>query len=440
MIIQELSSDAVAKSLKKFLDDVLQKRTEERYRALNYYEGFISELEADISSYFASEALQQTPVVAQNITGKLVNSRAIAYKKPPQRSNGAYHERVQGLDSAMVQFERLTYLLGTMALLSTWDEEEEMVRYNTLTEFYPLFLPHESEPVAIIYPLFSQEKQKVSEMVYVYWSPDEHYKITQKGQIVAIEGNEQMINPYGIVPITYAHRHPMTTDWWREGASDIINMNRTVNIMLTEMSLSMRLQMLGQPVVMGIDDASRMKLGVDKPLILPEGSNFNFAAPGGDLQKYVEGIRFLVDSVAYNNNLKTKWALGRDGVTGEALKMLEIDLTEGVEGDVEMIWRPVEQKRFEIDRAILEVHGSRLPDEFSVDFSEPRFPASAREEREQWEWEWSNGLSSKADWFRHNNPDMNEEQIAGLVGAIPEEEPQEKPQEESPFNFRGLAT
>ena len=350
MIIQELSSDAVAKSLKKFLDDVLQKRTEERYRALNYYEGFISELEADISSYFASESLQQTPVVAQNITGKLVNSRAIAYKKPPQRSNEAYHERVQGLDSAMVQFERLTYLLGTMALLSTWDEEEEMVTYNTLTEFYPLFLPHESEPVAIIYPLFSQEKQKISEMVYVYWSPDEHYKITQKGQIVAIEGNEQMINPYGVVPITYAHRHPMTTDWWREGASDIINMNRTVNIMLTEMSLSMRLQMLGQPVVMGIDDASRMKLGVDKPLILPEGSNFNFAAPGGDLQKYVEGIRFLVDSVAYNNNLKTKWALGRDGVTGEALKMLEIDLTEGVEGDVEMIWRPAEQKRFEMDR------------------------------------------------------------------------------------------
>ena len=75
-----------------------------------------------------------------------------------------------------------------------------------------------------------------------------------------------------------------------------------------------------------------------------------------------------------------------------------------------------------------------------MDFSEPRFPASAREEREQWEWEWSNGLSSKADWFRHNNPDMNEEQIAEMVGAIPEEEPQEKPQEESPFNFRGLAT
>ena len=44
MIIQELSSDAVAKSLKKFLDDVLQKRTEERYRALNYYEGFILSL------------------------------------------------------------------------------------------------------------------------------------------------------------------------------------------------------------------------------------------------------------------------------------------------------------------------------------------------------------------------------------------------------------
>jgi len=160
---------------------------------------------------------------------------------------------------------------------------------------------------------------------------------------------------------------------------------------------------------------SQVSLGVDKPMVLPEGASFNFESPGGDLSKYIDSIRFYVDSVAYNNNLKVKWSVGRESfVSGESLKMSEIDLTESIKSDYQMIWRGVEQKRFDVDRAILETHSINIPDEYSVDFTEPRFPLTSTEERAQWDWEWANNLSSKEDYLRKYNPDATEDEIAEM--------------------------
>jgi hypothetical protein len=103
--------------------------------------------------------------------------------------------------------------------------------------------------------------------------------------------------------------------------------------------------------------------------------------------------------------------------------MAEIDLTEAIMGDYQMIWRGVEKRRFEVDRRILEVHNKNIPDEFSVDFSEPRFPLTADEERKQWDWEWANGLSSPKDWLRKYNPDLTEEEISEMAEEIQVQQP-----------------
>ena len=62
-----------------------------------------------------------------------------------------------------------------------------------------------------------------------------------------------------------------------------------------------------------------------------------------------------------------------------------------------------------------------MDDEIAVDFSEPRFPLSLQEQREQWEWEWKHGLSSKKDWFRENNPDSDSEVIDEMITRIDDE-------------------
>jgi hypothetical protein len=421
MIVE--SKDFVRSGLKKFLSDITTDSVEDRYRFLSYYEGMPQEMEQDLGKYFPIKSLE-VPLIVQNITSKLINARAIGYKNPPVRTNEKYLESVQNLDQTMLTAERLTYLLGSHLIRSRYNEESKKVEYDQIIEFEPIFEPRSRKPFAYIYPVYNHGQSREHEVVYAYWSADEHFLVHQNGSIESV--NDGNINPYGVLPFTICHRHPYTTDFMRNGATDIVNANLMINLLMTELGLAMRLQALGQPVITGVDQMNQVSLGVDKPMILPEGASFNFVSPGGSLDAYINSIRFYVDSVAYNNNLKVKWSVGREAfVSGEALKMAEIDLTESVMGDYQMIWRGVENKRFKTDRRILEVHGINMPDEFSVDFSEPRFPLTAQEERNQWDWEWNNNLSTTKDWLRKYNPDLTDDEINEMAAEITPEQPEQ---------------
>jgi hypothetical protein len=414
MIVE--SKDFVRSSLKDFLSDITSDNVEERYRFLSYYEGMAQEMEKDLAKYFPIKSLE-VPMIVQNVTSKLINARAIAYKNTPARTNEDYLDSVKDLDQSMITAERLTYLLGSHLIKSRYNEDKKLIEYDQIIEFEPIFEPRSREPFAYIYPVYNHGQARENEIVYAYWSAEEHFLIHQNGKIESV--NEENVNPYGVLPFTICHRHPYTTDFMRNGATDIVNANLMINVLMTELGLAMRLQALGQPVISGVDQMSKVSLGVDKPMVLPEGASFNFVSPGGNLKDYIESIRFYVDSVAYNNNLKVKWSVGRESfVSGEALKMAEIDLTEAVMGDYQMIWRGVENRRFETDRRILEVHGINISDEYSVDFSEPRFPLTAKEEREQWNWEWANELSTPKDWLRKYNPDLSEEELDEMVAEM----------------------
>ena len=420
MIVE--SKDFVRSGLKDFLSDITTDSIEERYRSLSYYEGMQGEMESDLGKYFPIKSLE-VPLIVQNITSKLVNARAIGYKTPPVRTNEKYLENVKNLDQAMLTAERLTYLLGSHLIRSRFNEETNVLEYDQIIEFEPIFESRARKPFAYVYPIYNHGQSRENEVVYAYWSDDEHFLVHQNGTIESV--NEDNINPYGILPFTVCHRHPYTTDFIRNGASDIINANLMINLLMTELGLAMRLQALGQPVISGIDNANQVSLGVDKPMVLPEGASFQFVSPGANIDSYINAVRFYVDSVAYNNNLKVKWSVGREAfVSGEALKMAEIDLTEAVMSDYQMIWRGVENKRFEVDRVILDAHNIKVPDEYSVDFSEPRFPLTAQEEREQWAWEWDNNLSTTKDWLRKYNPDLTDDELDEMVAEIVPEQPE----------------
>ena len=96
--------------------------------------------------------------------------------------------------------------------------------------------------------------------------------ISSRGKITSIVDGDR--NPYGdVIPFTIGHRHLYTRDFFREGASDLVDGMRSINIMLTELALHGRFQ-LGQPVFTGIDEGqSVIKSGIDSAIILPEGAS-----------------------------------------------------------------------------------------------------------------------------------------------------------------------
>ena len=427
MIIPDLSEQSVIASIKNWIDESHVREREDRINSMNYYEGV--NLEEETRKWFDPLALKYAPPMAINVTKKLIDARFIAYKTAPERkADERYHELMGDLNQDMIEVDRLTGLLGTIAMLRYYDEDKEVLDSHVLTDFEPIFVANDPKPIGIVYPLFSHGQAKENEQEWVYWSDEVHFKMLKGGRIVHV--NEQDVNPYGVVPIVWSHLYPMMgNEWWRTGKGIMVsNANQLYNVFGTQLSLGNMYQSLGQSVLTGVDEATRLKMDVSKLLVLPEGANYQIVSPSGSLNEIRENMKWMVETTAHALHLKVKWGSDAGSTSGEHQRILEVDLTEAVMADFER-WRKFEKQRFVLDRIILETNGINISDEHSVNFSEPHIPLSPQQEREEWEWKWSNGLATKKDWFRHYNPDFSEEEIDERIGEA-KTESQPPPEEQ----------
>jgi len=433
MIIYNLTEKMLHDLLMDTIQEGVQKEHEERERLLDYYEGI--NLEQDIKGYFDSDSLSQIPPMYINLVRSIISRRALVYQEAPVRYNDKYNEVIGDFDSFMKQFEQLTYLLGTEALYTHWDDNTKKLKYRPIHFFTPFFRPNEDEPFAIIYQAESQLQARTEDAQYMFWSKDtedmegKHFCISSKGKITSmIEGDR---NPYGdVLPFNIAHRHPYTRDFFREGASDLVNGMRSVNIMLTELALHGRFQ-LGQPVFTGLDTEQRISMGQDKALVLPEGANFNYATPNANVQAMIESTKYMVDSIAQANNVKINWTNSQQE-SGLSKKMSQLDLMDSLRSDIEQIYRPFEKEQFKIAQRICEVSGGiNLGDQFSIDFAEREVPMSQDEEIKYYDWAFQNNIETRQSYLRKKNPDLQEEEIQGIVEQIDAEQPQEQDETQS---------
>ena len=427
MIIYNLTEQMLHKLLMETIEEGYDNQMEERERLLDYYEGV--NLEHDLKQYFDSESLSAIPPMYINLVRNIISRRALVYQQAPVRFNDKYNDVIGDFDSFMKQFEQLTYLLGTEALYTHWDESEKKLKYRPIHFFVPFFKPNEDEPFAIMYQAESQLQARSEDAQYMFWSKDtedmegKHFMISSRGKITSIVPDDR--NPYGdILPFNIAHRHPFTRDFFREGASDLVDGMRSINIMLTELALHGRFQ-LGQPVFTGLDTEQRITMGQDKALVLPEGANFSYATPNANVQAMIESTKYMVDSIAQANNVRINWT-NKGQESGLSKKMSEIDLQDALRSDIEQIYRPFEKQQFRIAQRICEVSGGiQLGDQFSIDFTEREVPMSSDEEIKYYDWAFANNLETRKSYLRKKNPDLQDSEIEGIVEQIDSEAPQE---------------
>ena len=123
VILQSLSENAIQESLKEHLGYIEDERTKERDFMLDFYEGI--NIDHYVGDYFSRETLRQVPIMQGNITKRVASLIAMTYKRSPRlRVNDRYKELVDlaNLQAQRRLLERLTFLLGTMAFRSYWDE------------------------------------------------------------------------------------------------------------------------------------------------------------------------------------------------------------------------------------------------------------------------------------------------------------------------------
>ena len=433
MIIYNLTEKMLYDLLMETIEEGHNSEMEQRERLLDYFEGI--NLEQDIKGYFDSDSLSQIPPMYINLVRNIISRRALVYQQAPVRYNDKYNDVIGDLDSFMKQFEQLTYLLGTEALYTHWDNSQNKLKYRPIHFFTPFFKPNEDEPFAIMYQAESHLQARTEDAQYMFWSKDtddmegKHFMISSRGKITSIVPDDR--NPYGdILPFNIAHRHPFTRDFFREGASDLVDGMRSINIMLTELALHGRFQ-LGQPVFTGLDTEQRINFGQDKALVLPEGANFQYATPNANVQAMIESTKYMVDSIAQANNVRINWA-DKSQESGLSKKMSQLDLQDALRSDTEQIYRPFEKQQFEIANRICEVSGGiNLGDQFSIDFAEREVPMSTDEEIKYYDWAFKNDLETRQSYLRKKNPDLQEEEIQGIVEQIDEEQPQQADETQS---------
>jgi len=415
--VNEISQQAVINSLSDALAVVETKRHKEREYLLDYFEGINTEFY--VKKFFGSESLQQVPLFNQNLTRRVCSLRSQSYRRPPKtRVDERYYDFIdkEGLVSSRRQLERLTYLLGTTAYRCRWNELKQRVEYENLPFFEPLFLPGEREAWGIMYAIENQGMSKMERPMFAVWTEDRlekkgmHFLIDADGKKKSVNPGD--VNPYGILPVLFTHRYQPVRDFYVGGAEDVVSCDLSVSVAMSELALCVRFGAIGIKFVSGVDDASRIEIGVDKILYLPEGTNFGVTAPSGSLTDIVEATKFMVSATLENNSIRVKYIDSKGNApSAESLKIQEVENTNENMASAEDTWRPFEKKRFEIDRRIIEVKtGVVLDPEYSCDFLEANYPMTTMDEINFWNWRFENGLADPSDWFDYNNPDAPQSQ------------------------------
>ena len=439
--IPDLAQSSVNKALKETLKYIEDQRTRERDYLMDWYEG--TNVEQYIGKFFGVETLRQVPTLNQNITRRVCAVRSMTYKRPPRmRVSESYMELIdmESLNANRRLLERLTFLLGTMAIRSRWNEFTGKLEYENLSHFTPIFLAGDSrdKPIGICYPIEYQGNARINTPVHAVWTESrpgyqgEHYLIDEQGQTVSV--NDQDINPYGVLPVTFCNRYQPIRDYHSvANAMDIAQVDLAVNVAQIELQLAIRYSALGIKFITGVDDASRIEIGTDKVLYLPEGANFGVTNSGGSLQEIIDSTRFLVESTLNNNHIRAKYARDDAGNAPSAasLSILEMEARDITTGEKEDTWRPWEKKMYYVDRAILEVEaGVNLPEEYSVDFLEPNYALTPDTEISLWTWRFEQGLATKQDYFDYMNPDASPEQRS----EFNQQQQQAEAEEQTPQN------
>ena len=420
VVIPELGTDAILKAIATSMDLAESKSNAELNTALDFY--YNKNLDTHIEKWFPGESLRQIPAFPQRMVPRFARARMMIYKSPPKRLiNGEvsedYSNMTHQLDSKTREFAEICWLLGEGWMRSKWSEKHERVEYDILgAGVKEYFIESESDPIAISYEI---NTNKSYDRQFIFWSeardgiPGMHFKYSQGGKRTPIPGNPEMINPYGILPFSKCKN--------TSSASDVIRAAVHISIAMTEVALGVRYA-LGQPVMTGVDEETKIKSGIDRVIMLPDGATFSYVSPTGDLGKMIEAVKSMANQTAENNHLRIRWGeSGGNSPSGEALRILEIENLESRESD-EPIWREWEQVRYEIDRTIIETHtGKSFPEDLAIDFEEATFPKSWSETKDELLFKLDQGIMTKRELLLYFNPDMTDEDIESRLGAVVEE-------------------
>ena len=402
-MIYNYSKQAIKDSINVLKIENHRKREAYVHKLLDYYNG--NNTDHYIKGRFDLDAFREVPSYQSNITKKFINKMSRIYTVGADRNINKRYDNLSNLkDSKMKHIERMTRLLGTIAVRIMYvDDEMPHFDYQPIYYFHPFFGDDPFKPVAISYPLmnYSEDVSNTDNCQYIHWNEQSYIIFDESGKVL-----EEKDHGYGTLPFAFTHREHQCDSFYVEGANDICNANEHINITMTEMQLGLRFQMFGQPVVSGADLGNQQRFGSDVILELPEGGSYNIQSPGGDLNKVIENVKFQMELVAQNNHLSVQFAQdGGETPSGIALKIRDLESFEDYQDDL-ALWTQYEHEIYQIERNIARTFNIGLPQILKLDFNEPEYPMTVQDQIALDNHRLNLGLINKAELMVEYNKDL----------------------------------
>ncbi len=411
-------NEIIQQSLKEYKLGLSRGKRNEVIKYLDYYSG--TETEKYIIKYFNSDAFQEIPQYQSNITKKFINKMSKLYTVGAKRNSSKIYEKLTELKNyKMKHIEKMTKLLGTIAVGVFFEEKNKKQCFNYIPVYYfmPFFDDDMFSPYAITYPNFMPVNGPYNnpKITYSYYDSERYIKYDQDGVIL-----EEYPNPSGVFPFVFFHREEQIDSFFVEGANDIVSANEHINITMTEMQLGLRYQMFGQPVASGVmADQNLARAGSNEILMLGDNGKFEIVSPQGNIDAVIENIKLQLELVALNNHLYITFSdTGGEVPSGIALKIKDVERMEDYQDDKEL-FRVFEHNLYDKEHEIAIFNNISLPspEKFQIDFHDVEYPLTVQDSILQDEFGLKHNLITEPDILMRDNKDLS---FAAAVKKIKE--------------------
>jgi hypothetical protein len=426
------------------------------YWIYNEQDFIINYIKEGMAKMFSAETINKINIRVFNIVPQVVDKLGFVYKENPQRTldggiqsdtdeNGKivtkqseddkrYQEALKKstIEKKQNEWDKLSNPFNTILVQPVWREEKDKSKsYMDFLIHTPAWCEVETskndwlKPKAFYYKIWMQLKEgEPEEQVVVYWSETEHYVVDANENKKSVKGNEEKVNPYGLLPAV-ALRVRDGIDFWGEGWWDLIGGNEEICEQVSSLFYTAKFQGFGIAVGTNIGESElkkgEPKLSPDTVVTIGNGARSDEVTP--DL-KYINAnpmlaeVQGLVDwaiqSIQKLKGLTPEQYQTEVGKVSGIAKSIDNSSIEEIRKNKTNICRMFEADLFEVFRAVYNYHNpsSKISEsaEFSIKFPEPKILESQDDKNKRREFGLKNDILSRVKIIKEDNPGMTDEE------------------------------
>jgi hypothetical protein len=441
MIFESLAEEEVKKTIARARQEVQIAESEVKQKLRDFYNGYqTSDDYLGDYGFKKKDGKYIVPLVAVNITKKVIDKISLVYKYAPVRSleleeetdeEGNVVEQEDAYVTWIAANPRFNLALKTAerrknlhhrVLFRPWYDGKRW-KFFIDTEYDAHFLSGDPlHPVAYSYLIKRDvtDTVDVSEDVYVFWSDELYFFFNASGEVWTTQpdGEDfQGVNPFGVIPfIEMLDEEPVDMYAETPGAVTLMQANQAINVALNNVNVALHYQSFDQPYMTGVDEkfAANIQVGPQKAIVLPNDATAGLLGYSPKMQESIEVIKGQLQLISWTYNMTMNLSMEGTPASGFSLIVQNIDLLEARHDDVELA-TVQEKELYQVLRAQQSFWKPKgemmLPDaQLRVDFQEVDFPVNQKDEMERWDWRIEKNAATELDLIMSENPDMNREE------------------------------